>query len=181
MLSRRDNVMVLVRGPAEERGPRIVSIPGRPVFYQEEPVGPNNTTLALPPIPFRNDVPWLLESAAADFSLSGERLERRLEEGLVPFLIHAVPLFLLLGSLFFILRFSSWPLANLFLGALAFRGILAAETFVNSAEVQDALGAFLENRFPLSLTVPLLFTVSAFLVNLYTFLVFLAGKRNEED
>jgi hypothetical protein len=56
-------------------------------------------------------------------------------------------------------------------------GILALETFVNSPEILGFFGSFLGNRVPQSLTVPLLFIVFGILINLYTFLVFLAGKR----
>jgi hypothetical protein len=181
ILSQQDTVMVLVKGPAETLGPRVVSIPGRPLIYQEEPVGPNNTVLALPPIPFRNDVPWFLRNAAIDFSLAGERFRNLFEQGIVPFLVYFLPLVLLLTSLFFIFRVSSWPLANLFLGFLVFRGILAAETFVNSPEIQGMFGFFLGTRIPLPLVVPLLFAAAAVLVNLYSFLVFLARKRGDED
>jgi hypothetical protein len=181
VLSQQDTVVVLIKGPAETRGPRIVSIPGRPLIYQEEPVGPNNTVLALPPIPFRDDAPWFLRSASIDFSLAGERFGNFFKQGIVPFLVYFLPLALLLTSLFFIFRISSWPLANLFLGFLAFRGILAAETFVNSPEIQDMFGSFFGTRVPLPLVVPLLFAALAVLVNLYSFLVFLARKRGDED
>jgi hypothetical protein len=181
ILSQQDTVMVLIKGPAEARGPRAVSIPGRPLIYQEEPVGPNNTVLALPPIPFRSDVPWFLRSAAIDFSLAGERFRIFFEQGITPFLVYFLPLVFLLTSFFFIFRVSSWPLANLFLGFLVFRGILAAETFVNSPEIQGMFASFLGTRVPLSLIVPLLFAALAVLVNLYSFLVFLARKRGDED
>jgi hypothetical protein len=174
-------VIVLLKGPAEERGPRVVSIPGRPLIYQEEPVGPNNTVLALPPIPFRNDAPWFLRSAAIDFSLAGERFRSLFEQGFTPFLVYFLPLTLLLTSLFFIFKLSTWPLANLFLGFLAFRGILAAETFVNSPEIQGMFSSFLGTRIPLPFVAPLLFAVLAVLINLYSFLVFLARKRGDED
>jgi hypothetical protein len=180
-LTQGDTTIVALRGPAENRGPRVVAMPGRPLVYQEQPLGPNNTTLSLPPVPFRDEAPWFLRSLAIDFSLTGRQLEARLGEGLVVFLIYAGALIFLLISLGFILKLSNWPLANLFLGCLAFRGILAAEIFLNSPEIQDLFASFLENRLPLSYTVPLVFCLFGVLVNLYTFLVFLARRRPDEE
>jgi hypothetical protein len=180
-LTRGDTTVVLLRGPAENRGPRVVAIPGRPLLYQEQPLGPNNTVLSLPPVPFRDEAPWFLRSLAIDFSLTGRQLEARLREGLVSFLMYAGALIFLLVSLGFIFKLSNWPLANLFLGCLAFRGILAAETFLNSPEIQELFASFLGNRLPLSYTVPLVFCLFGVLVNLYTFLVFLARRRTDEE
>jgi hypothetical protein len=180
-LTQGDTTIVLIRGPAENRGPRVVAIPGRPLLYQEQPLGPNNTVLSLPPVPFRDEAPWFLRSLAIDFSLTGRQFEARLGEGLVSFVVYGGALIFLLVSLGFIFKLSNWPLANLFLGCLAFRGILAAETFLNSPEIQDLFASFLGNRLPLSYTVPLVFCVFGVLVNLYTFLVFLARRRTDEE
>jgi hypothetical protein len=181
LLTQGDTTIVLLRGPAESQGQRVVAMAGRPLIYQEQPLGPNNTLLSLPPVPFRDEAPWFLRSLAIDFSLTGRQFEARLGEGLVSFGIYAGALIFLLISLGFIFKLSNWPLANLFLGCLAFRGILAAETFLNSPEIQDLFASFLENRLPLSYTVPLVFCVFGVLVNLYTFLVFLARRRTDEE
>jgi hypothetical protein len=181
ILSQGDTAIVLLRGPAENRGPRVVAMSGRPLLYQREPLGPDNTVLSLPPVPFRNEAPWFLRSMAIDFSLTGRQFAARLGEGSISFLIYAGALIFLLVSLGFILKLSNWPLANLFLGCLAFRGVLAAETFLNSPEIQAGFASFLENRLPLSYTVPLIFCLFGALINLYTFLVFLAKRRTDEE
>jgi hypothetical protein len=183
LLTQGDTSIVLLRGPDESRGPRVVAIPGQPLLYQEQPLGPNNTVLSLPPVPFRNENPWFLRSLAIDFSLTGRQLETRLGEGLLPFFVYAGALIFLLVSLGFIQKFSNWPLANVFLGALCCRGILALETFLNSPEIQALLAEFLGNRFPLPLswTVPLIFLSFGMLINLYTFLVYLAKRRSDEE
>jgi hypothetical protein len=181
LLTQGDTTIVLLRGPEERLGPRVVSVPGRPLIYQEQPLGPNNTVLSLPPVPFRDESPWFLRSLAIDFSLTGRQFEARLREGLVSLLIYAGALIFLLVSLGFILKLSNWPLANLFLGCLAFRGVLAAETFLNSPEIQNLFAGFLGDRLPLSYTVPLIFCAFGVLVNLYTFLVFLARRRTDEE
>ena len=183
LLTQGDTSIVLLRGPDESRAPRIVAIPGRPLLYQERPLGPNNTSLSLPPVPFRNEGPWFLRSLAIDFSLTGRQFETRLREGLLPFFVYAGALIFLLISLGFIQKLSRWPLANLFLGCICFRGILALETFLNSPETQDLFAEFLGNRFPLPLpwAVPLIFLSFGILINLYTFLVYLAKRQNDEE
>jgi hypothetical protein len=72
---------------------------------------------------------------------------------------------------------SAWPLANLFLGGLAFRGVLALETFLNTPEIQDIIASFLKNIFPVSLIAPLVFLGIGILVCLYSFLVHLSKKQ----
>jgi hypothetical protein len=183
LLTQGDTSVVLLRGPEESRGSRVAAVPGRPLLYQEYPAGPNNAIPGLPPVPFRMENPWFLQSMAIDFSLTGRQFESRLREGLPPFLIYAGTLVFLLSSLGFILKLSNWPLANLFMGCLAFRGILAAETFLNSPEIQALFAEFLGNRFPLPLswTVPLIFCVFGVLINIYTFLVFLAKRPVDEE
>jgi hypothetical protein len=181
LLTQGDTTIVLLRGPAENRGPRVVAMSGRALVYQEQPLGPNNTTLSLPPVPFRDEAPWFLRSLAIDFSLTGRQFEARFREGFVSFLLYAGALIFLLVSLGFILKLSNWPLANLFLGCLAFRGVLAAETFLNSPEIQALFASFLGNRLPRFYAVPLVFCVFGVLVNLYTFLVFLARRRTDEE
>jgi hypothetical protein len=183
ILTQGDTSMVLLREPEESRGPRIVAFPGQPLLYQQRPLGPNNTALSMPPVPFRNESPWFLRSLAIDFSLTGRQFETRLGEGFLPFFVYAGALIFLLVSLGFIQKLSNWPLANLFLGALCFRGILALETFLNSPEIQALFDEFLGNRFPLPLSwiVPLIFVFFGILINLYTFLVYLAKRRNNEE
>jgi hypothetical protein len=79
----------------------------------------------------------------------------------------------------FVLKVSVWPLGGIFLGCLAFRGVLSLETFFNSPEMLDVFGSFLENRFPVALVVPLIFTGLGLLIHLYTFLVYLAKRQDK--
>jgi len=69
----------------------------------------------------------------------------------------------------------------LFLGALAFRGILAAETFLNTPEMQEIIGSFLDNKLPVSMAVPTVFFAFGLLVNVYAILVFIIKRRNTDD
>jgi hypothetical protein len=178
ILSRGDTSMVLLTDTSGAGGPRVVSIMDRPLIYQETPRGPNNTAPALPDLPFSTGTAWFIESMLIDFRLSAVELESRLEQGLFSFAVYGGALIFLLSSLRFLLELSNWPLANLFLGAIIFRGILALEIFLNARETGVLISSFLGNRLPIALITPLVFCALAFLIVLYTFLASLAsGKR----
>jgi len=181
ILSRSDNAMILLRGSSETRGPRVVSLPGQPLIYQDVPLGPNNTILKLPALPFGDDTPWFVRSLAIDFSLSAEELKSRLENNFLSFAAYAFSLILLLASLRFVLELGQWPLANLVLGALVFRGIIALETFLNAREINTLIDSFLGGRFPSQLITPAVFGALALLILFYTLLVSIARPRRSED
>lgn len=180
ILTQADNAMVLIQDPAEIWGSRVVSIPGQPLLYQDVPRGPDNQPISLPPIPFRTSTAWVLESLDIDLSLASRQLSGRFdspESGLIPFMIYTCALVFFLVSLRFVLDLSKWPLANLFLGALIFRGILSMETFLITPEPQEILHSLLGDLIPPLYTVPLIFVFLGFLVCLYTFLSYLARRK----
>jgi hypothetical protein len=170
-------VIVLLEGPAEPNGSRVVATPGKSMLYQSEFAGKNLAITDLPPAPFINDCPWFLKSLAIDLRLNAELLWRHMDNGLQPFLIQTGSLVFLLCSLMFILKLSAWPLVNLFLGCLAFRGVLSLEIFFHTPEMQDVFNSFLQNRLPLSLVVPVIFCGVGVLVCLYSLLVYLIKGR----
>jgi hypothetical protein len=171
ILSRWDTVVALLGDPGGSETARVVAIPGRPLIYQEEPSGPNTAMAALPPAPFRSEGSALMRGLLVDSALVAEQFETRLDRGLLAFALYGGALILLLASLRFVLDLSSWPLANLFCGALAFRGILAFQTFVDSRIVQNFIIAFFNNRIDGAVISPIIFAGLALLILLYTFLV----------
>ena len=175
-LNRNETAVVLLKGPQEPDSYRVVAIPGRPLVYQEK--APQ--ALTLPPIPFGDETRWFLKSLAIDIRLSAEQMQVRINDGLMRFLIYDGSLIFLLGSLGFILRFSVWPLVNLFIGCLAIRGVLSAETFFNSPEMQDLFGTFLNNLIPVELAVPAIFVVCGSLIYIYSILVYIAKQRSDD-
>ena len=170
---------VLLQGPSEPEGPRVTAVPGQPLVYRAE--FPGSDITALPSAPFGNDSPWFIQSLAIDIRLSAENLRRCFNSGPLSFLIYAGALVILLTSCVFIFKLTSWPLANLFLGCLAFRGILALETFFNSPEVQEILGSFLQYRLPVSFVVPFIFCFIGILAYLYTFFSSVSKRRDDYD
>jgi hypothetical protein len=181
ILSRGDTVMVLLGDPSVPESSRAVSVPGRALIYQETPAGPDNAVLPLPPAPFRREPASFLNALGLDFSLAAKQLESRFREGLIPFAAYAGALIFLLTALRCVLDFSSWPLANLFLGALVFRGILAFEIFLDAREIQDFIASFAGRLVPPPLISPALFCGLGLLILLYALLVFLAQGRSRDD
>jgi len=171
-------VLILLEGTAKPDGSRVVATPGKPLLYQEKFPGKDMSLLSLPPAPFSDNCPWFLRSLAIDLKLNAENVRRQVNAGLLPFLVYAGTLVFLLCSLMFILKFSVWPLANLFLGCLAFRGVLALELFFKTPEMQDVFDSFLQNRLPLSWVVPLIFCSVGLLAYLYSFLVYLVKRQS---
>ncbi|MDR2748040.1 MAG: hypothetical protein LBB77_11420 [Treponema sp.] len=181
ILTQADNAIVLIRNPEDVWGPRVVSIPGRPLLYQELPRGPDNKPISLPPVPFRTDTVWVLQSFIIDFSLvSGELVKRLSPPGgdRVSFAVYICTLVFLLVSLRFALGLSNWPLANLFLGALVFRGILSMEVFLGTPEIGEILDNLLGDLIPSPYTAPLVFVFLGLMICLYTFLSFLARRKD---
>jgi hypothetical protein len=178
-LNKSETTVVLLRGSADPLGPRVTAEPNKPLFFQETvQIDPKSQ---LPPVPFEGDYPWFMKSLVSDLRISGEQLQHRYNEGLYSFLVYAGALICFLTSLNFILKFSVWPLANLFIGALAFRGVLSLETFFNSPEIQDVFGSFLRNQIPQMLIVPIIFAIFGLMVHLYSILVFVAKRRDDDD
>jgi hypothetical protein len=178
ILTQGANTIVLIQDPGEPWGSRVVSLPGRPLLYQEFPRGLDNKPISLPPVPFRTGTAWAFRSLIVDFSLAGRQmLGRFASPGTGSLLIYSCALVFFLVSLRFVLALSNWPLANLFLGALLFRGVLALEIFLNTQEVQDILESFLGELIPPPYISPLVFVFLGFLVCLYSFLSYLARRK----
>ena len=180
VLSQSDNIMVLLKESSDIRGPRVVSIPGRPLIYQEVPLGPNNTILNLPDLPFGDDTPWFVRSLNIDFSLSSGELKSRLGEGFYYFAAYIISLILLLGSLRFIMELSKWHLANLFLGALVFRLILLLETFLNTREINSLIASLMKIQIPSLYITPMVFCALSILILFYTLLTSIARRSRDE-
>jgi len=177
ILSRFDNSIILLRESNDLRGPRLVSIPDRPLIYQEIPLGPNNTILSLPSLPLGETAPWFIRSIGIDFSLSAGQIRTLLGREFYYFAIYILTLILLLSSLRFLLSLSQWPLANIFIAAFVFRLILSLEIFLNSADTNAMICSFLGGRMPPALITPAVFAAIGIVTILYTLLVWVAGNR----
>ena len=192
-MNRNVTAVILLDGTENLYGPRVTAIPGQPLFYQdgnlrqsrmgEVEVQPafNRIQTDLPSFPFGDDTPWFLKSLSIDIRLNAEVLFKIFTEGLIPYLIYTGSLIFLLCSLGFAMKFSVWPLANLFIAALAFRGILAFLTFFNSPDIQVTISSFLNNIIPVALALPIFFIGFGILINFYSLLAFIARRRDKDD
>jgi hypothetical protein len=181
-VSRNETAVILLNGIEQPLGPRVVAFPDRPLWFQDSAPQPaGNADIILPPIPFGNNTPWFIKSLSIDLRLSDEQIQKRFDSNITSYFIYAGSLIFLLCSLGFAIKFSAWPLANLFIGALAFRGILAVETFFNSPEMQEIFDSFFRNLLPVTMAVPLIFFGFGLLIHLYSILVFIAKKRDDNE
>jgi hypothetical protein len=172
-------VVVLLQGPSNP-GPRVVAVSGRPLNFQAE--FPGRDVTAVPSGPFGDGGnSWFLQSIAIDLRMSGENLWRLFKEGTYPFMVYTGALIVLLTSCLFIFRLTAWPLANVFLGCLAFRGILALEILFNTRDMQEVFGSYLQNWLPVSLSLPLIFCAIGVLAYVYSFLVFVTRRRDVHE
>jgi len=176
-LSKNETAVVLLRGTAEPLGPRVIAIPDQPLVYH--PIA--SSSITLPPVPFADDTPWFLRSISMDIRLNAEIFQQKFAEGFFSYFIYVGLFIFLLCSLGYVVKFSVWPLANLFLAALVFRGVLALIIFLNTPEMQDIIGSFLNNMALAAFALPLLFAGFGLLVNLYSLLAFAAKRRDDDD
>jgi hypothetical protein len=156
---------------------RVLSLPGQPLFLE-----PASTSYRIRQVrlPFREEQNGILSGISSDFGGSARVFRAWFDAGLAPFALYAGSLSLFLISIGCLVNISFWPLANLFFGVLAFRGALALERFLNTAETHQLLSSFAGNIIPESLINPVIFTVLASLIILYSGLVYLArGRRGE--
>jgi hypothetical protein len=181
ILSQGDAVTVFLGEPADPQGARVISLPDRPLIYQESSPGPVNPPRRLPQAPFKNEDPSIIFSLLIDFSLATEQFELRMGQSLLSFSLYLGSLCILLVSLRFIFEISAWPLANLFIGALLFRGALALEVFLDSEEIQSGIGYFAGKLMPPQLISPSVFCILAIVLLLYTALIARIRNRRSPD
>jgi hypothetical protein len=176
-LNRNETAVILLKGNTESLGPRVTSLPDQPLAFQESAAG----NFYLPPVPFGDDTPWFLRSLTIDIKLSAEIFQKSFNQGFFQFLIYAGSLIFLLCSLGYAIKFSAWPLVNLFLGILVFRGILSLQTFLNTPEMLEIIDSFLKGMMPVSLAVPLIFLILGTLIHIYSVLVSFVKRQADDD
>jgi hypothetical protein len=128
-------------------------------------------------LPFAGPQSRFFRSIDADFARSFRVFSVWFKEGLFTYGIYAGSLALFLLSLGCLVNISFWSLANLFFGALVFRGALALEAFLNLPDIHELLSSFAGSFIPESLINPLIFCSLGTLILLYSTLVYLARGR----
>jgi len=185
-VNRNASAVVLLEGTANPLGQRVMAIPDQPLVYHNPAIAPVRANQALsainlPPVPFTDDTPWFLRSLSIDIRLNAVMFQQKFSEGFFSYFLYSVSLIFLLCSLGYAIKFSVWPLANLFIAALAFRGILTLGAFFNTPEMQETIKSFLNNKLPVSLALPMLFISLGILVCVYSLLAFAAKRRVDDE
>ncbi|GHV84375.1 hypothetical protein AGMMS50212_17150 [Spirochaetia bacterium] len=182
MLTRGDTVITMLDNPKNERGSRVVSIPDRPLIYQEVPLGADGKIIHAPNVPFSNPDKSFFRGLFVDLNLSAIHFASCFNDGLTTFLFWNLSLVLLLCSLGFLFQIGTWPLANIFLNILIFRSILYFEVFLNSKEIQDYLLAFTHGVIITKYISPVVVGLMGILFLIYLILYFLArGNRSNAN
>jgi len=178
-MSRNVTSVILLEGTANPHGPRVIAVPGQPLVFHE--ILPAGTNLTLPPVPFGSDTPWFLNSLDIDIRLNSEVFHHKLSDGFLYYLFYVGSLIFLLCALGNVINFSVWPLFNLFLTMLAFRGILAFGSFFNTPEMQETINSFLNNSFPGAFALPLFFLLAGSLILTYSILAAIIKRRVSDE
>jgi len=152
-------------------GARVLAVPGSPLVFLPQPAGVPSLLTEGPPAHFGDGAPRFLRNAAADIRLASGNLMRLFAAGANPFLLYVCALAFLLTSLMTVLRFGAWPMTGFFLGAVAFRGVLALETHLNSAAMGETFATFLGGRVDPAFAVPGVFIAAGLLLHLYSLLL----------
>jgi hypothetical protein len=186
IVSHSDIAMVLLNAP-QNPGPQVVAIPETPLVYQKTPIPLVPESLetplvfGLPLTPLRNDSFFFLRSFLRDFDFTAGQFNSRFKDGFFPFVLYVFSLIFLLCSLRFIMDISAWPLANLFLEILAFRGVLALGSLLNSQRILHFFTSFLGDRFPTMLISPVVFYILGVISILYTLRIHLRRNRRLDE
>jgi hypothetical protein len=80
-------------------------------------------------------------------------------------------------SLAAILNIGAWPLANMFLGAVLFRLVLAFDIFISNRDMLDYLAGFLGRWIPVHFVTPFIIGAIGLLFAVYSWLVSLAKSE----
>ena len=176
-LNRNETAIILLNGTTDPLGPHVIAIPDQPLAYSRT----GNPNVDLPSVPFGDDTPWFLKDIDIDIKLNADMFKRKFAEGFYYYLLYVGSLIYLLCSLGYAIKFSVWPLANLFLTTLVFRGILALNTFFNTQEMQQVATSFLQKRLPITFALPYAFLAFGTLVNVFSFLIFAARRKVEDE
>lgn len=170
-----DVTIVVLGDPDDPATPRVAAIPDRPLVFQDP--GFRGHAPPLPPVPFFKSRVVFMNSLNLDFNIVSERLFALLEANTFQFYLYAASIIFFLVSCRFVFELSSWPFANIFLGFLVFRGILAFQVFLDSEQIQNLLLFFIGRLIPRDLVSPMIYLFLGLLIIIYTVLTNVARGR----
>jgi hypothetical protein len=166
---------VFLEDPYKQGGARAVSVRGQSLYYLS-----NGSPVTQVRLSFTGDLPPFFGSIDADLKRSSSVFAAWFTAGFLPYAVYAGSLAVFLLSLGCLINISFWSLANLFFGALAFRGALLLESFLNQGNIRRLLASFagkVINESLVDLINPVIFAALGVLILLYSGLVYLARGR----
>jgi hypothetical protein len=186
IMEHEDNVIVLVGGLTDPDRGQVVAKTGEPLRYESEndaisSASLRNETESAPLIFFRHDSVQLLGNIQFYFERVSQQLNTRLNESLLSFYVYTASIIFCLCCLRFVFNLSTWPLANIFLGAILFRGVLGVGNLFEQDIVRSLFLRFWVDGVPVSILEPALFCVLGLLFTLAAGIAFLIKKRWKVD
>jgi hypothetical protein len=186
IMEHEDNIIVLVGGLNEPDRGQVIAKTGEPLRYELANNAISSASLrneaeAAPLIFFRRDSVQLLGSMQVAFERVSRQFNARLSESPLSFYVYAVSIIFCLCCLRFVFNLSTWPLANLFLGALLFRGVLEIGNLFELEFARSFLLRFWIDEIPVSMLEPVLFCALGLLFTLAAGIAFLIKKRRNID
>jgi hypothetical protein len=185
-LENEESAFVLIGGLAEPDKGRVIAKMGEALVYESandaiSSASLRNEEAVTPLIFFRRDPVQLMGSIQAAFEQVGQQFNTRLNDSRRSFYIYAASIIFCLSCLRFVLNLSTWPLANFFLGALCFGGVLKVGSLFEQDMVRSLLLSVWIDEIPVSMLEPALFCALGFLLIVAAFIAFLIKKRRRVD
>ena len=166
---------VFLEDPYKSSGAVVNLTQGQSLTYQSQGALYGKTKL-----PFFTEKTGIFNSIAKDLERSSAVFNVWFKNGVLSYGVYAGSLAVFLLSLGCLFNISFWPLANLFLGALIYRCILAMENFLNQNNIHDMLSSFAGKFIHHSLINPVIFYILSILILLYSGLIYLARGRGRD-
>ena len=166
------NQVVFLENPYKPGGARAALSYNKTLSYQE-----GGAPITQVRLPFFAEKQGILTTISRDFERSSQVFSGRFQYGLAPFCIYAGSLAAFLISLGCLVNISFWSLANLFFGTLAFRGVLALESFLNQDSIRQLLDSFAGRVVGEPLINPMIFCLMTMLILLYSGLIYLSRGK----
>ncbi|MDR3303288.1 MAG: hypothetical protein LBS86_02645 [Treponema sp.] len=182
-----DDAFVVLGGLSDPTSGRVLIEKNIPLQYQDSVNSISGASFAhgeglvTPSIFFRHDSIHFLGWILSDFTRMGQEFSVRLDESFLSFYLYVASIVFCLCSLCFVFTLSSWPLANIFLGAVLFLGVLRLGVLFEHSEVQAFFLSFWVEDIPVSLLEPALFCALGLLFLLATLLVSVTRKRRHYE
>ncbi|MDR2518736.1 MAG: hypothetical protein LBD13_04905 [Spirochaetaceae bacterium] len=181
-----DKARIFLEDPGNPQGAQVAAEPDRPLLYEKSPGNAGGLGTAqgfgFAPALLQSNMYFFLQRIFKDIDLAAAQFTTRFKEGFMLFFLYMLSLVFLLSSGRFLMDISGWPLANLFLGILAFRGVLALERVLNSEGTWTLLVSFMGEGFPQWVLSPLVFVCLGSVVILYAAFARLGkSRRLDED